>query len=97
MEESMTPAKETAVPATQKKPKAKVVKAPKEPKATKEKPQKESLVVFAFRLSAAERDLIHKAAGSGKATRLVKGAALAAATGDMKAFEALITNSKPAK
>lgn len=46
-------------------------KAPKEPKP----PQ----VVFAFRLAEADRDLIHKAAGPGKATRFVLDAALSAA------------------
>ena len=65
-----------------KKTKPKKVTAPKEP-----------LVVFAFRLTAAERDLIHKAAGPGKATRLVKGAALAVTTGNTKAFEVLATQA----
>ena len=54
-------------------------KASKDPKPKKEKAPKEPLVVFAFRLSEADRDLIHKAAGPGKATRFVLGAALAAA------------------
>jgi len=51
-------------------------KAAKEPKPKKEKAP---LVVFAFRLSEADRDLIHNAAGPGKATKFVLGAALAAA------------------
>jgi len=55
----------------------------KEPKAVKE-PKKADLVVFAFRLPAADRDAIHKAAGPGKATKFVRAAALAAATGDHK-------------
>jgi len=54
-----------------KEPKPKKEKAPKEPKP----PQ----VVFAFRLAEADRDLIHKAAGPGKATRFVLDAALTAA------------------
>ncbi len=87
----MTPKKKAAVP---KKAKAKTVKAPK---PRKEKAPKEPLVVFAFRLTAAERDQIHKAAGPGKATRLVKGAALAAASGSLKSFESLIATAKPAK
>ena len=65
----------------------------KEAKAKEAKPKREPIVdacVFAFRLSTADRDLIHRAAGSGKATRFVRGAALAAANGDMKAFEELI-------
>ena len=42
----------------------------------------EDLVVFAFRLTAAERDLIHKAAGPAKASRYVRTLAVAAANGD---------------
>ncbi len=68
---------------------SKKVKEPKKVKAPKE-----PLVVFAFRLTVAERDQIHKAAGPGKATRLVRGAALAAATGNTKAFEALAAPAK---
>jgi len=47
----------------------------------------QGLVVFAFRLTRAERDLIHKAAGSAKASKFVREIALAAARGDMKAIE----------
>jgi uncharacterized protein (DUF1778 family) len=54
-------------------------KTPKEPKLKKEKTPKPDLVVFAFRLPAADRDLFHKAAGPGKATRFVLSAALTAA------------------
>jgi len=67
-------------------------KTPKEPKAKREPIQ--DACVFAFRLSTADRDLIHRAAGSGKATRFVRGAALAAANGDTKAFEDLIGQAK---
>ncbi len=71
--------------------KPKSEKPAKEPKTKKEKaPQ----VVFAFRLSEADRDAIHKAAGPGKATRFVRAAALAAATGDTKAFEELTAQAK---
>jgi hypothetical protein len=40
------------------------------------------LVVFAFRLSRAERDIIHAAAGSAKASKFVRTLAVAAARGD---------------
>ncbi|MBU1947482.1 MAG: hypothetical protein KJ927_02095, partial [Candidatus Eisenbacteria bacterium] len=50
----------------------------------------EPLVVFAFRLTRAERDLIHKATGSGKATKFVKGVVVAAARGDLDAVKAII-------
>ena len=52
---------------------------PKEPQPKKEKAPKPPQVVFAFRLAEADRDLIHKAAGPGKATRFVLDAALSAA------------------
>ncbi len=42
----------------------------------------EKLVVFAFRLTRAERDLIHAAAGSAKASRFVRKLAVAAASND---------------
>lgn len=69
-------------------------KAAKEPKPKKEKAPKEDLVVFAFRLPAADRDLIHKAAGPGKATRFVLAAALAASNGDDSAFKDLAAQAK---
>jgi hypothetical protein len=50
----------------------------------------EDAVVFAFRLSAADRTRIHEAAGPAKATKFVRGAALAAAMGDLEAFKALV-------
>ena len=68
-------------------------KAVKEPKP-KEKAPKEPQVVFAFRLSEADRDRIHKAAGPAKATKFVRAAAMAAANQDSKAFEELTTQAK---
>ncbi|MBU2691761.1 MAG: hypothetical protein KJ970_12615 [Candidatus Eisenbacteria bacterium] len=52
----------------------------------------EPLVVFAFRLTRAERDLIHKATGSGKATKFVKGVIVAAARGDLDTIKAIVEN-----
>ncbi len=69
-------------------------KAAKEPKPKREKPPKEPQVVFAFRLSEADRDLIHKAAGPAKATKFVRAAALAAANQDSKAFDELVAQAK---
>ena len=63
-------------------------------KPKKEKAPREPQVVFAFRLSEADRDLIHKAAGPAKATRFVRAAALATANGNDKAFEALVAQAK---
>jgi len=76
---------------------AKGVKATPKTKAAKPKKEKaprEPQVVFAFRLSEADRKRIHDAAGPGKATRFVRAAALAAANADAKAFEALVAQAK---
>ena len=70
------------------------VKTAKEPRPKKEKAPKEPQVVFAFRLTEEQRDQIHKAAGPGKATRFVRSAALAAASGDRPAFDALLATAK---
>ena len=72
-------------------------KAPTEEPA-KEKRQKEQFdgepVVFAFRLGSKDRDRIHAASGPAGATRFVRSAALAAASGDRDAFDALVTQAK---
>jgi len=62
--------------------------------AKPKQPPKEPQVVFAFRLSEVDRNLIHKAAGPAKATQFVRAAALAAATGDHKIFETLVEQAK---
>jgi hypothetical protein len=74
-------------PSTSKTKSAKKAKAAKEAKPKKEKAPKEQQVVFAFRLTEAERDAIHKAAGPGKATRFVRAAALSAAAGNRQASD----------
>ena len=56
----------------------------------------EGLVVFAFRLTPTERDLIHKAAGPAKASRFVRAVALAAASGDEDALLKLLGGPAPA-
>jgi len=48
------------------------------------------IVVFAFRLSRAERDEIHAATGSAKASKFIRTLALAGARGDMKAVQEVI-------
>ena len=55
----------------------------KEPKPKKERAPKEELVVFAFRLTPAERDAIHKAAGPAKACKYVRALTRAASVGDL--------------
>lgn len=85
----------TGVPGKAVKPPKK--QAPKDPKLKKEKAPKPDLVVFAFRLTADERDRIHKAAGPANASRFVKTAALAAAGGDRAAFDELVAIGKASK
>ena len=61
-----------------------------------EKPTvEEELVVFAFRLTNAERELIHKAAGPAKASRFVRAVAIAAASGDEEAVLKLLGGPAP--
>lgn len=55
-----------------------------------EKPSKEELVVFAFRLKPEERDLIHRAAGAAKASRFVRALSVAASRGDEKAVVEIV-------
>ena len=57
---------------------------------TEEKAPKEELVVFAFRLTQAERDLIHKAAGPGKASKFVRTLTVAASKKDEKAVTEIV-------
>lgn len=56
--------------------------------------QPEELVVFAFRLTLKERDLIHRAAGPANASRFIRSLAVAAAERDESAIRALL--AKPA-
>ena len=51
---------------------------------------KEELVVFAFRLTAAERELLHKAAGPAKASRWIRTLAIAVAQGDRTRLDELL-------
>ena len=63
-----------------------------EPKATQpdDTTSTEEQVVFAFRLSRAERDAIHAAAGPARASRFVKSLAIAAAQGDIDAIHSIV-------
>ncbi len=70
------------------------VKKAKAAKPTKEKAPREDLCIFAFRLTKEERDTIHNGAGPAKASKFVLAAALAAASADQKAFDALVTQAK---
>jgi hypothetical protein len=58
--------------------------------APTEKAPREDLCVFAFRLTEAERDAIHKAAGPAKASGFVRRLAVAAARGDEAAVTEIL-------
>lgn len=64
---------------------------------TTPKPPKEDLVVFAFRLTEAEREAIHKTAGPRNATQFVRRVAVAFAREDEKAFREVIKEAAQAK
>jgi hypothetical protein len=72
---------------------APVTREPRPPKA-KDTDGEGDLVVFAFRLSAEERELIHKAAGPAKASRFVRALAVAAACHDEGAIKLLLESAK---
>jgi hypothetical protein len=73
---------------------AAVAKAAKEPKREQEKAPKDPLVVFAIRLTEAERTAIHQAAGPRNATQFVRAVALAAAREDDAAFQQAIADAR---
>ena len=51
---------------------------------------RDSLCVFAFRLTEAERDAIHKAAGPAKASKFARSLLVAAANKDEAAVRAIL-------
>ena len=55
---------------------------------------KEDLVVFAFRLTQAERDAIHKTAGPRNATQFVRRVAVAFAGEDESAFKTVLKEAR---
>ncbi len=55
---------------------------------------KEDLVVFAIRLTQAERDKIHAMAGPRNATHFVRTVAAAFANDDVKAFQAVLKEAR---
>jgi len=65
-----------------------------ESKSKKEKATEQDLAVFVFRLPAADRDVQSQAAGPGEATKVARGAILAAANGDTKIFQRLSARAK---
>jgi hypothetical protein len=66
--------------------------APKPKREPKER--QEDMVVFAFRLSPEEREVIHKAAGPARASKFVRAVAIAAACANRKAIDLLLDQVK---
>ena len=69
---------------------------PQAPESSENGVAKEELVVFAFRLTPEERELLHKAAGPAKASRFVRTLAVAAARGDKARIEQILDAGDPA-
>lgn len=78
-------------PATDK-PKSARTRKPKADKAPKDE-----LVVFAIRLTQAERDAIHEASGPRNATQFVRRVAAAFANADESAFKAVVRDAREAR
>ena len=79
--------------ATQKQSKKKA-QAKKAPAKKPAKAPKEELCVFAFRLTPAERDAIHKTAGPRNATRLVRQVAVAFGQENEAGFKAAVKEAR---
>ena len=79
------------------KPKPKETVAAEERRPAPRPEEEEELVVFAFRLTEAERNSIHKAAGPSKASKFVRSLAIAATRGDEAAVKEILKSvGKPA-
>ncbi len=63
----------------------------------KSKASREELCVFAFRLTEAERDAIHKAAGPAKASKFARRLLVAAAQKDAAVVKAIMEGGKMAE
>ncbi len=74
--------------------KAAKAKAADETKSKKEKPPKEDLVVFALRMTEAERTKLHETAGPANASRLARAVLVAAANEDEAAFKAALADAR---
>ena len=75
-------------------------KAAKRPATSAAPPQQDDsqeVCVFAFRLLRSERDELHAATGSAKASKFVKAIVLAGARGDMKAIQEIVDEAQAAK
>jgi hypothetical protein len=69
-------------------PETKVAKAPREKVAN------EDLMTFAFRMPKDESAALHKAAGAGRASRVMRSLAGAFVTGDRAVFESIVKEAR---
>lgn len=103
--EKQAPVEQTAAAAEESTPKAvtktgkkaarrAVPKSKRTADAVMPKAKSDGLCVFAFRLSAQERDEIHDAAGPARASRFVRALALAAARRDVEALQAILLETQ---
>ncbi len=72
---------------------AATTKAQQDPK---KKPPRDDLCVFAFRLTAEERNSIHKAAGPAKASKFARNLLVAAASNDEAAVKTIMNGIQTA-
>jgi hypothetical protein len=86
----MTKRKTTKKKATTKTQKPAAKAAAKAQEKPEKKTARDNLCVFAFRLTAEERDAIHKAAGPGKASKFARGLLVAAARNDEAGVKAIM-------
>ena len=63
-------------------------------KPPREKAPKEDLMTFALRMTKAESVALHKAAGPGRASRVMKTLAGAFVTGDRAVFESIVKEAR---
>src|SRR5262245_33385313 len=94
-----TPQQTEAAPVVEKKAKPpKPEKAPKPEKKPREpKVKEEGLVVFALRMTEAERGALHKTAGPARASRFARTILVAAAHEDEAAFRMAIKDAREAR
>ena len=69
-------------------------KPPKATKPKREKPPKEDLMVFAFRMTKAESVALHTAAGPANASRAMRALAAAFVSEDRAAFETVVEDAR---
>ena len=74
--------------------KAETAPETKAAKPPREKAFKEDLMTFAFRMPKTESAALHKAAGAGRASRVMRSLAGAFVTGDRAVFESIVKEAR---